>query len=469
MLSFLLVGHYAERATSRRAAMQALLVTTAGGLAMLVGIIVLGHTAGTYLLSELVAHPPSGTAASVGLALLLVGAVSKSALVPLHFWLPGAMAAPTPVSAYLHAAAMVKAGVYLVARLTPGFADAPPWRPTVVILGLAHPAARRLARGPRVRPEADPGVRHRQPTRVHHAAGRRRRRRPDARRAWRCCARTRCSRRRCSWSSASSTTPPAPATSAGWRGSAIECRPLFDHRRVCGGQHGRAAAVPRLRRQGGRLRDAGAQRRHSVRRRPVCWPRVVLGSVFTTIYSLRFLWGAFARKGRREPSSLVAAHAPAAGEFPCGPGCFGRRQPGAGPDAGPARRRARRLRRLRARRTTLPTVAVARVGLPLVLSAVVLAVGIGVFVAAGPLAARRGSVGCRWATPTAIYDAPCAASDMLSFRVTGATQRGSIPATQSVILSTLVLLPVARARARRPRPPAVRDCGIPRCSRWSGC
>ncbi|HXO15187.1 MAG TPA: proton-conducting transporter membrane subunit, partial [Steroidobacteraceae bacterium] len=136
VLSFVLVAHYAERASSRRAAMQALLVTTAGGLAMLTGIIVLGHTAGTYRLSELVAHPPSGTATSVGLALLLVGAVSKSALVPLHFWLPGAMAAPTPVSAYLHAAAMVKAGVYLVARLTPGFADAPPWRPTVVILGL---------------------------------------------------------------------------------------------------------------------------------------------------------------------------------------------------------------------------------------------------------------------------------------------------------------------------------------------
>ena len=136
VLSFLLVAHYADRATSRRAAMQALLVTTAGGLAMLVGIISLGHAGRTYRLSELVAHPPSGVAASAGLALLLVGAVSKSALVPLHFWLPGAMAAPTPVSAYLHAAAMVKAGVYLVARLTPGFADAPPWRPTVVILGI---------------------------------------------------------------------------------------------------------------------------------------------------------------------------------------------------------------------------------------------------------------------------------------------------------------------------------------------
>ncbi len=69
--------------------------------------------------------------------LLLVGALSKSALVPFHFWLPGAMAAPTPVSAYLHAAAMVKAGVYLVAVLAPVFAATPGWRPVTLILGAA--------------------------------------------------------------------------------------------------------------------------------------------------------------------------------------------------------------------------------------------------------------------------------------------------------------------------------------------
>ena len=136
VLSFLLVGHYAERSTSRRAATQALLVTTFGGLAMLVGIVVLGNVSGTYLLSELIAAPPTGVAASIGVVLVLIGALSKSAIVPMHFWLPGAMAAPTPVSAYLHAAAMVKAGVYLVARMSPGFADSPPWRPTVVILGV---------------------------------------------------------------------------------------------------------------------------------------------------------------------------------------------------------------------------------------------------------------------------------------------------------------------------------------------
>src|SRR3954466_10780142 len=136
VLSFLLVGHYAERASSRKAAVQALLVTTAGGLAMLVGIIVLGTVSGSYLLSEVIAAPPTGLAASVAIALILVGALAKSAIVPLHFWLPGAMAAPTPVSAYLHAAAMVKAGVYLVARMNPGFADSPPWRPMVITLGV---------------------------------------------------------------------------------------------------------------------------------------------------------------------------------------------------------------------------------------------------------------------------------------------------------------------------------------------
>lgn len=99
VLSFLLVGHYAERATSRRAATQALLVTTAGGLAMLVGMIILGQVGGSYNLSELVANPPTGGwLPSVAIVLILIGALSKSAIVPLHFWLPGAMAAPTPVS-----------------------------------------------------------------------------------------------------------------------------------------------------------------------------------------------------------------------------------------------------------------------------------------------------------------------------------------------------------------------------------
>lgn len=138
VLSFLLVGHNSDSAAGRRAALQALLVTGAGGLAMLGGIVVLGQIYGSYLLSDiLAAEAPGGIAVQVGLVLVLIGALSKSAVVPLHFWLPGAMAAPTPVSAYLHAAAMVKAGVYLIARLAPAFAEEPVWRPLVLTLGVA--------------------------------------------------------------------------------------------------------------------------------------------------------------------------------------------------------------------------------------------------------------------------------------------------------------------------------------------
>lgn len=137
VFSFLLIGHASERRASRRAAIQALVVTTFGGLVMLVGAIVLGHAAGTSRVSEILADPPAGTAVTVGVHLLLVGAISKSALLPFHFWLPSAMAAPTPVSAYLHAASMVKAGVYLVALLAPAFAGVPGWRPVLLTLGLA--------------------------------------------------------------------------------------------------------------------------------------------------------------------------------------------------------------------------------------------------------------------------------------------------------------------------------------------
>jgi multicomponent Na+:H+ antiporter subunit A len=137
VFSYLLIGGSGRRLAARRAAGQALVLTTAGGLAMLVGLIMIGEGSGSYLLSEVVASPGDGPPLVGGTVLVLVGAVTKSALVPFHFWLPAAMEAPTPVSAYLHAAAMVKAGVYLVARLAPGFADVPGWRPLVIGLGLA--------------------------------------------------------------------------------------------------------------------------------------------------------------------------------------------------------------------------------------------------------------------------------------------------------------------------------------------
>jgi multicomponent Na+:H+ antiporter subunit A len=135
--SFLLIGFDDLKPESRRAAMQALLVTTLGGLVMLVGFLLLGQEAGTYSVTGLLADPPRGTTVAVALVLVLVGAFTKSAQVPFHPWLPSAMAAPTPVSAYLHAAAMVKAGVYLVALLAPAFAVVSPWRPLVLSVGLA--------------------------------------------------------------------------------------------------------------------------------------------------------------------------------------------------------------------------------------------------------------------------------------------------------------------------------------------
>lgn len=135
VFSYLLIGHYADRSASRRAAMQALVVTTAGGLAMLVGVVVLGVAAGTWRLSAVIADPPSGPAVTVAVVCLLAGAATKSALVPTHFWLPAAMAAPTPVSAYLHAAAMVKAGIYLIARFAPAYSELAAWRWIVLVLG----------------------------------------------------------------------------------------------------------------------------------------------------------------------------------------------------------------------------------------------------------------------------------------------------------------------------------------------
>ncbi|WP_139007266.1 Na+/H+ antiporter subunit A [Arthrobacter crystallopoietes] len=141
VLSYLLIGYARHRLAARRSALQALIVTTFGGLTMLVGLIMVGQTAGTYRISEIMAAAPEliqhGMLIDVAILLILVGAISKSALVPFHFWLPAAMAAPTPVSAYLHAAAMVKAGIYLVARFAPGFSDTRYWEGTVMVLGLA--------------------------------------------------------------------------------------------------------------------------------------------------------------------------------------------------------------------------------------------------------------------------------------------------------------------------------------------
>jgi multicomponent K+:H+ antiporter subunit A len=120
--SFLLVGYWGHRAEARAGARMALAVTGGGGLALLAGVVLLGQIAGTYDLSAMLGRGAQIRADArypVALLLILLGCFTKSAQVPFHFWLPEAMAAPTPVSAYLHSATMVKAGVFLLARLYP--------------------------------------------------------------------------------------------------------------------------------------------------------------------------------------------------------------------------------------------------------------------------------------------------------------------------------------------------------------
>ena len=133
--SYLLIGNDDTNPRARAAAMQAIFITGAGGLAMLAGLIIIGQAGGTYRISELLLDPPSGGAVNAGLVLVLVGAFTKSAQAPFSSWLPAAMVAPTPVSAYLHSATMVKAGVYLVARLAPMFALTGSWRALVIVVG----------------------------------------------------------------------------------------------------------------------------------------------------------------------------------------------------------------------------------------------------------------------------------------------------------------------------------------------
>jgi len=138
--SFLLIGFWHTRERSRAGALKALVVTSTGGLAMLVGFVMLAIVCGSFEIDQIIARrdllaaSPWATAAAV---LVIVGAITKSAQLPFHLWLPSAMEAPTPVSAYLHAATMVKAGLYLVARLGPAFAEVPIWSPTLTALGLA--------------------------------------------------------------------------------------------------------------------------------------------------------------------------------------------------------------------------------------------------------------------------------------------------------------------------------------------
>ena len=136
--SFLLIGFNHDKPRSRRAALQALVVTGGGGLALLAGLLLMAHVGGSMELSTLLADGDVLREHPWYLAifiLVLAGAFTKSAQAPFHFWLPNAMEAPTPVSAYLHSATMVKAGVYLLARMNPGLGGTEIWQTLLVLFG----------------------------------------------------------------------------------------------------------------------------------------------------------------------------------------------------------------------------------------------------------------------------------------------------------------------------------------------
>ena len=141
IFSFLLIGYWHGNAGARDGARMALVVTGSGGLALLAGVVLIGEIVGSYDLDRVLASGDTIRTHSLylpALVLILLGALTKSAQFPFHFWLPNAMAAPTPVSAFLHSATMVKAGVFLLARLWPVMAGTPEW---FWLLGLAGMAS----------------------------------------------------------------------------------------------------------------------------------------------------------------------------------------------------------------------------------------------------------------------------------------------------------------------------------------
>ena len=141
LFSFLLIGYWHQTAQARDGARMALTITASGGLCLFAGVLILGHIVGSYDLDRVLASSNTIRSHSLyipTLVLILLGALTKSAQFPFHFWLPQAMAAPTPVSAYLHSATMVKAGVFLLVRLWPALGGTNEWLWLVGSAGLHY-------------------------------------------------------------------------------------------------------------------------------------------------------------------------------------------------------------------------------------------------------------------------------------------------------------------------------------------
>ncbi|HWH01808.1 MAG TPA: Na+/H+ antiporter subunit A [Pilimelia sp.] len=451
VFSYLLIGHDPARRAARRAAMQALLVTTLGGLAMLAGFVMLGQHAGSYRWSQVAQALPTGGYLTVALVLILFGALTKSAIFPFSFWLPAAMAAPTPVSAYLHAAAMVKAGVFLVALLGPAVADATPWRPVLLAAGTAtmlaggwaalrqHDLKLLLAYGTvsqlglltvllgaGTRDAALAGAAMLLAHAlfkatlflvvgiVDHAAGTR-----DLRTL-----------------SGLGRRMPALAAVAGLAAASMAGLPPM------AGFVGKEAAFEAF------LHGGSADRAVLV--------GLVVGAVLTVAYTLRFLWGAFAAKpGVPEPR----AHRPAAA-FVAAPAVLGV----CGAVVGLSAPAVDRL--LAPYADGYPAAAPGYhlalwhgLTLALGLSALAVAAGGGLF-----WLSRRAARLPRLRAPVdgaGVYDRLMGWTDRLAVELTGATQRGSLPFYLGVILLVLVLLPGAVLLVGSPWPDGVRAWDTP--------
>ncbi|MFC8526575.1 Na+/H+ antiporter subunit A [Nocardia sp. NPDC057227] len=435
VLSFLLVGHNADRAASRRAAIQALLVTGAGGLTMLTGIVLLGHLSGSFLLSDLLdGGAPSGVAASVAVGLILVGALSKSAIVPLHFWLPGAMAAPTPVSAYLHAAAMVKAGVYLIARLAPAFAESPVWHPLVLTLG----AVSMVLAGWRALQVTD--------LKLVLAFGTVSQLgflvmlvgigTPDAALAGIAMVVAHALFKACLFMVVGIVDHGAGTRELGSLSGLGRREPVLFGAAALAALS--MAGIPPLLGFVGKESALAAAQHAEVLAGPVRVALLavfVVGSMLTVAYSARFVWGAFADKDGVEP--LRHWHGPDLA-FLAPPVLLAL----AGLAAGLAAPWVDTLLAPYAR--TLPGPAPEQLALwhgftlPLLLTVVVVAGGLAVFAVHGRIHESAHPI---LGNADRVYDATLKQMDRLSLRMTAATQRGSLPLNQATILGTMTLLP----------------------------